>query len=99
MKVPRKKRGKRRRGSPSEGSQLLRASYPDQVLSYDSVFDETEGGRRLKWLPICDEFTRESVALEVECHMTAQDVIRILDNAVGSGDVRQNISGATTVPN
>lgn len=82
LKVPRKKRGKRRRGSTSEGSQLLRASYPDQVWSYDFVFDETEGGRRLKWLPICDEFTRESVALEVERHMTAQDVIRILDNAV-----------------
>lgn len=82
LKVPRKKRIKRRRGSTSEGSQLLRASRPDQVWSYDFVFDETEGGRRLKWLPICDEFTRESVALEVERHMTAQDVIRILDQAV-----------------
>ena len=82
MKVPRKRRQKRRRGSTAGSSQLKRASYPDHVWSYDFVFDETEGGKRLKWLPICDEFTRESVALEVEHNMTAQDVVRILDQAV-----------------
>ena len=82
LKVPRKKRKKRRRGSSAQGSQLLRAVRPDHVWSYDFVFDETEDGKRLKWLPICDEFTRESVALEVERHMTAQDVVRILDQAV-----------------
>ena len=38
--------------------------------------------RRLKWLPICDEFSRELVALEVERRMEAKDVIRILDAAV-----------------
>lgn len=82
LKVPRKKRKKRRRGSSAQGSQLLRAVRPDHVWSYDFVFDETEDGKRLKWLPICDEFTRESVALEVERHMAAQDVVRILDQAV-----------------
>jgi len=82
LKVPRRKRPKRRRGSASDGSQLKRASAPDQVWSYDFVFDETGGGKRLKWLAICDEFTRENVALEVEHHMNARDVIRILDQAV-----------------
>ena len=82
LKVPRKRRSKRRRGSTSEGTQLLRATHPNHVWSYDFVFDETEGGKRLKWLAICDEFTRESVALEVERNMTAQDVLRILDGAV-----------------
>jgi len=82
LKVGRKGCRKRRRGDSASGSQLLRASAPNQVWSYDFVFDETENGRRLKWLPICDEFTRESVALEVERTMTAADVIRILDSAV-----------------
>lgn len=82
LKVPRRRRPKRRRGNTAQGSQLLRARRPDQVWSYDFVFDETEGGKRLKWLPICDEFTRESVALEVEHHMTARDVVRVLDTAV-----------------
>ena len=39
-------------------------------------------GRRLKWLPIGDEFSRELVALEVERRMEARDVIRILEAAV-----------------
>jgi len=82
LRVPRRRRPKRRRGSSEQGSQLLRASRPDHVWSYDFVFDETEDGGRLKWLPICDEFTRESIALEVERHMTAHDVVRVLDNAV-----------------
>ena len=43
---------------------------------------QTEDGQRLKWLPICDEFSRESVALEVERRMESADVIRILDAAV-----------------
>lgn len=82
LKVPLKGAPKRRRGGTEEGSQMLRANAPNQVWSYDFVFDETEDGRRLKWLPISDEFTRENVALEVERTMTAQDVVRILDQAV-----------------
>lgn len=82
LRVSPKPRQKRRRGSSSEGSQMMRANAADQVWSYDFVMDETEGGRRLKWLPICDEFTRESVALEVAHHMTAQDVIRVLERAI-----------------
>ena len=47
-----------------------------------SSSDQTEDGRRLKWLPICDEFSRESVALEVAGTMEARDVIAVLDRAV-----------------
>ena len=43
---------------------------------------KSEDGRRLKWLPICDEFSRELVALEVERRMEAKDVIRILEAAI-----------------
>ena len=43
-------------------AQRLRATRVNEVWSYDFVFDQTEDGRRLKWLPICDEFSRESVA-------------------------------------
>ena len=48
------------------------------------MMDQTEDGRRLKGLPICDEFSRELVALEVERRMEAKDVIRILDQAVAA---------------
>ncbi len=54
----------------------------NEVWSYDFVFDQTEDGRRLKWLPICDEFTRESLALEVERRMEAKDMVCVLAAAV-----------------
>lgn len=56
----------------------------NEVWSYDFVFDQTEDGRRLKWLHICDEFTRETVALEVERRMEAKDVVCVLAAAVAA---------------
>ena len=82
IKVPRRQRKLRRLGSSENSAQRLRATRVNEVWSYDFVFDQTEDGRRLKWLPICDEFSRESVALEVERRMESADVIRILDAAV-----------------
>ena len=82
LKVPRRQRKRQRLGSSESGTQRLRAERINHVWSYDFVFDQTEDGRRLKWLPICDEFSRELVALEVERRMESKDVIRILDEAV-----------------
>jgi transposase InsO family protein len=82
LKVPRRQRKRQRLGNSESGTQRLRAERVNHVWSYDFVFDQTEDGRRLKWLPICDEFSRELVALEVERRMEARDVIRVLDAAV-----------------
>lgn len=38
--------------------------------------------RRLKWLPILDEYTRECLALEVEYCITSRDVIDVLQRLV-----------------
>ena len=82
LKVPRRQRKRQRLGQSENGTQRKRATRVNEVWSYDFVFDQTEDGRRLKWLPICDEYSRESVALEVERRMESADVIRILDAAV-----------------
>ena len=82
LKVPRRQRKRQRLGNSESGTQRLRAERVDHVWSYDFVFDQTGDGQRLKWLPICDESSRELVALEVERRMEAKDVIRILDAAV-----------------
>jgi transposase InsO family protein len=82
LKVPRRQRKRQRLGDSENGTQRQRATRVNEVWSYDFVFDQTEDGRRLKWLPICDEFSRENVALEVERRMESGDVIRILDAAV-----------------
>lgn len=82
LKVPHRQRKLRRLGNSENSAQRLRATRINEVWSYDFVFDQSEDGRRLKWLPICDEFSRESVALEVERRMESSDVIRILEAAV-----------------
>ena len=78
LKVPRKQRKKRRLGSSVNGASRYRAEHPNHVWSYDFIEDQTVDGRRLKILPIVDEFTRECLTIEVERHMTAQDVIATL---------------------
>lgn len=82
LKVPAKARKKRRLGNSANGAQQLRAERINQVWSYDFVWDQTEQGRRLKWLPILDEHTRECLALEVEYSITASAVIDILERLV-----------------
>jgi putative transposase len=84
LKVPRRQRKRQRLGTSEQGTQRLSAERTGQVWSYDFIFDQTEDGRRLKWLPICDEHSRELVALEVERRMEAADVISILEAAVGA---------------
>jgi transposase InsO family protein len=79
LQVPRKAPRKRRRGSRDNASDCLQAEHKDHVWSYDFVADKTEDGRKLKFLSVVDEFTRESLALEVERRITALDVKGILE--------------------
>jgi transposase InsO family protein len=58
LRVPPKARKKRRLGTSENGTQWLAAERINHVWSYDFVFDQTESGGRLKWLPVLDEFTR-----------------------------------------
>ncbi len=73
-----KAKKKRRVGSSENGSAQYRALHRGHVWSYDFVFDRTEDGRQLKFLPILDEYTRESLALEVDRSITGEDVVDTL---------------------
>jgi transposase InsO family protein len=42
------------------------------------VFDRTHNGRALKILTVVDEYTRQSVAVEVDRRFRSQDVLRVL---------------------
>ena len=81
LKVPPKKARKRRRltGTAENGCTRRRAEYIDHVWSYDFAMDATEDGRRLKVMPVVDEYSRECLALGMERSITAQDVVGILD--------------------
>lgn len=69
---------RRRLGTSESASLRLRAEHLNHVWSYDFVMDQTEDGRRLKMLPILDEYTRECLTVEVERHFTSADVVSTL---------------------
>ena len=78
LKVP-KKQPKRGRIWLDDGSCIrLRPLYRHHVWSYDFVADRTDDGRPLKMLTAIDEFTRESLVIEVERSLKADDVLEIL---------------------
>ena len=71
LKVPVKVRKKRRLGSTENGCFHRKAERAMQIWSYDFVMDQTDEGRRLKLLPIIDEYTRECLTIEVARSMEA----------------------------
>jgi putative transposase len=78
LKVPQKKRKRRRLGKSENGCHRRRAEYKDHVWCWDFVFDHTTSGSTLKWLSIVDEYTRECLALKVDRSITSEDVIDTL---------------------
>lgn len=78
LKVPQKQRKRRRLGTTENGTQRLRAERRNQVWSYDFTMDQTADGKRLKMMPVVDEFTRECLTIEVERSITAEGVIDTL---------------------
>lgn len=55
---------------------------PNQTLSMDFVFDRLNSGRKFKTLTIVDDFTRESVAIEVDFGIGGERVTRVLDRII-----------------
>jgi putative transposase len=78
LRNPLRKRRKRARGHSGNSCAMKKAEYKNHVWSWDFTMDETADGRMLKWFSVLDEFTRESLVLEVERRMKAKDVVAIL---------------------
>jgi putative transposase len=78
LKVPRRTRKRRGRGTSANACHVRRAEHQDHVWTWDFVFDRTSSGTTLKWLSIVDEHTRECLALKVARSITSEDVIDTL---------------------
>ncbi len=65
-------------GSGENGVSKRRAEYLGHVWSYDFAMYSTEDGRRLKVMPLVDEYTRECLSLEGQRSIKAEDVITTL---------------------
>lgn len=78
LRILARQRKRRRLGSSDNSAVRQRATHKNHVWSYDFVMDQTEDGRRLKLLPIVDEYTRECHAILVKRSITAEDVVSLL---------------------
>jgi len=77
LSVPARRSGSRvRRTAPPRS---LVADRPNQVWCIDFVQDRTLGGTRLRMLCVTDEFTRESLAIEVGRSFRCERVCAVLE--------------------
>jgi putative transposase len=67
---------RRRRGQAT--TRCSRAMRPNHVWTYDFVFDRCANGQKLKILTIVDEYTRESLAVEVATSIRSGKVLDVL---------------------
>jgi putative transposase len=82
LRVPVRRRKRRRLGDSTVPAERLRAERPNQVWAFDFQFDQTADGRVLKLLNIVDEFTREALEMLVERNIDADTVTATLDRLV-----------------
>ena len=82
LQVAKKQRKRRRLGKSTTA--VDRALYPHHVWSYDFVADQTIDGRRLRFLTVIDEFTRESLWIETARFLNSHDVVRVLGQLIES---------------
>ncbi len=79
LQVPRKRPRKRISASRPRPQA---PSGPNQVWSYDFVFDHCANGQQLKCLTVTDEFTKEGLAIDVDGRIRSLRVIEVLSRLV-----------------
>jgi len=84
LRVPQRKRKRRRLGDSTVPATRLRAERPNHVWAFDFQFDQTAEGRGLKLLNIVDEFTREALVMLVERSIDADRTVSELERLVAA---------------
>jgi putative transposase len=88
LQVPRKRPRKRVAGSRPRP---LPVTGRNQVWAYDFVFDACANGQQLKCLTIVDEYTRESLAIDVAGSIRSGRVIEVLTKLVSEHGAPQHL--------
>ena len=83
LRVPARKRKRRRVGVSDAPDGLLRATRPGEVWALDFQFDSTTDGRQFKMLHVVDEYTREALAIVVDRSIGADGVVACLEQLAG----------------
>jgi putative transposase len=81
LSIKRSIKKQRRVGSPQE--RAIAAQRPNGVWTVDFLEDRTVSGQKLRLLTVTDEFTRESLAIEVGRSLPAEKVAATLERVIG----------------
>ena len=79
LRVPPRRRKRRRLGTSTIPAIRLRAEHPNHVWAFDFQFDTTSDGRILKLLHVVDAHTREALAIEVARRIDADATVAVLE--------------------
>jgi putative transposase len=79
LQVPRRRPRKRVAG---QRPRPLPATSPNQMWAYDFVFDACANGQQLKCLTVIDEWTRESLQIDVQGSIRSGRVIEVLSRLI-----------------
>ena len=58
------------------------ATHRHHVWTWNFIFDRTDKGGTLKMMTLLDEYTRQSLAIQVERQLTAAQVLAVLEKAM-----------------
>ena len=58
------------------------AAHRHHVWTWDFIFDRTDNGGSLKMMTLLDEYSRQSLAIQVERQITATEVLGVLEQAM-----------------
>lgn len=73
------RRKRRKKTASALRAGVPRPMHPNHIWGMDFMMDALSDGRRLKVLPIVDEYTRKSFRIEVDTSITGVRVVRILN--------------------
>jgi putative transposase len=79
LQVPYRHKFRKAKGNSANSCSVKKAEHINHVWTYDFISDQTADGRLLKLLTLLDEFTRESLAIEIGRSIRAKDVIAVLE--------------------
>jgi putative transposase len=82
LRVPQRRRKRRRLGESTVPAARLRAQRPNQVWALDFQHDQTAGGHVIRLLNVVDEFTREALVMLVARSVDADTTVAVLERLV-----------------
>jgi len=78
LKVQKKQRKRLYTGTSANSCDKKRPEHYNHVWSYDFLTERLESGRRVRLLVVIDEYTRESLAIDVARSFRGRDVVELL---------------------